>query len=119
MAEAACGVTKTWRGRTAILNVQGAVDMLNAQVLKSALAACLGEKPATVLVDLARTEFLASSGIRVLLWAQEQAGKAGIGFGVIADAPSTSRPIRLLGLAESLNLHADIEAAHAASPVRD
>lgn len=113
MADADCKVTRSWRGRTAVLNVEGAVDMRTAQILKSALAACFSEKPATLLVDLASTEFLASSGIRVLLWAQEQAGAARIRFGVIADSAATSRPIKLLGLAESLNLHPNLDDAQA------
>lgn len=109
-----CSVRKSWRGRTLILAVEGAVDMLTAQVLKSAIAASLGEKPNGLLVDLGDTDFLASSGIRVLLWGQEEAARAGIGFGVAADRPATSRPITLLGLAEALNLHSDVETALAA-----
>lgn len=111
-----CSINRVWRGRTAVVSVVGTVDFLSSPSLEDGLKACVAEEPAAVVVDLSETEFLTSAGISVLLDARAQAQDSGIGFGVVADAPATSRPITLLGLGEVLNLHADLDEALAALP---
>lgn len=104
-----CHVNHIWLGPTVVVSVSGAVDMLTAPGLEKSVAACLDERPAAMIIDLTDTEFLGSAGISVLVHACSLAGDRRIGFGVVADAPATSRPITLLGLDGALNLHPTIE----------
>ena len=109
--DSGCRVTREWLGTAVILRVAGVIDMLTAPCLESALAGCLEEKPAAMVVDLSDTEFLASAGIGALIHARTQAGDVPVGFAVVADSPATSRPLRLLGLDGVLNLHATVDEA--------
>lgn len=111
--ELPCRVTRTTLGLTAIIAVAGAVDMLTAPQLASAIADSLTEKPVALIVDLTETDFLASAGLNVLAQAHENADRAHIGFGVVADGPATSRPIELIGLATVLNLQPSLDRAQA------
>lgn len=87
--------------------------MLTAPQLQTAVAASLTDKPSALIVDLTETEFLASAGLSVLAQAHEDADRANIGFGVVADSPATSRPIELIGLAATLNLKPNLDEAQA------
>ncbi len=102
-------INKTWNGAVAILAVAGVIDMFTVPQFKAALSAAIAGKPTSLIVDLSDIEFLSSAGMSALVWIHNQADEAGIGFGVAADSPSTSRVIRLVGLAHALNLHPTVE----------
>ena len=106
-----CHCRREWHGRTKIILVTGEVDMYSCPVVQEAVAASLIKKPDAIILDLAGTDFLGSAGISVLIRAREQADDVGIGFGVVADTPATSRIIDLLGLGDVLNLHPDLDEA--------
>ena len=56
-------------------------------------------------------DFLASVGMRVLVAAQEAADAMSVRFGIVADGPATSRPIRLLGIDAILALYPTLDDA--------
>ncbi|MDT5067556.1 MAG: anti-sigma factor antagonist, partial [Mycobacterium sp.] len=75
-----------------------------------AITYAAAESPTGVIVDLTDVKFLASAGMSVLVTAHEEiAAKAG--FGVVADGPATSRPMRLVGLDRTITLYRTIDAA--------
>jgi anti-sigma B factor antagonist len=111
-----CRTSRAWLGPTAVISVAGTVDMLSSPSLAAALTACLDDNPVAMIVDLSETEFLASAGLSVLTSAAESAAESGIGFGIVADSPATSRPIKLIGLDKVLNLHPRLDTALAALP---
>src|SRR5689334_17023175 len=84
-------------GRAVVLTVAGEVDMLTAPRLTQAIQAALAAKPAALVVDLSKVEFLASAGITALVSAQEGV-VAPTRFAVVADGPATSRPMKLMGI---------------------
>ena len=49
----------------------------------------------------------------VLVAARDQAGPE-IGFGVVASGPATSRPLKLVGLAEIVGLYSTLDEARTA-----
>ena len=57
--------------------------------------------------------FLDSAGTGVLVDARDRAVGT-IKFGVVADGPATGRPLRLVGLADIVGLHATLDEARAA-----
>jgi anti-sigma B factor antagonist len=90
-------VTESWVERTVVVAVSGDLDMLTAPELAEAIQAASGKEPATLIVDLSRVEFLASAGINVLITVHRDIGPSAR-FGVVADGPATSRPLKLIGV---------------------
>ena len=98
-----CVIDEEWVSRVAVLSVSGVVDMLTAPQLEEAIGASLSKSPAALIVDLTDVEFLASAGMGVLVGAHDQLPE-GIKFAVVADGPVTSRPLKLVGIADIVDL---------------
>ena len=72
----------------------------------------LGFKKA-VVIDLSDVSFLASAGMSLLASTHQKLGGAA-GFAVVADGPSTGRPLTLVGLHEVFGIYATVDEALAA-----
>jgi anti-sigma B factor antagonist len=103
-------VRKSLIGPVVVLSVRDEIDMLSAPRLTEAIRYELDKAPAGLIVDLSDVQFLASAGMSVLVAAQEQAGTS-TRFGVVADGPATSRPIKLLGVDGFLSLYPTLDDA--------
>jgi anti-sigma B factor antagonist len=103
-------VRERWIDRVVVLSVRDAIDMLSAPRLTEAIRSALATAPSGLIVDLSEVDFLASVGMTVLVAAQEEAGTAAR-FGVVADGPATSRPIKLLGIDSMLALYPTVDDA--------
>jgi anti-anti-sigma factor len=103
-------VTQRWVERTAVVAVSGDLDMLTAPELSDAIRATARSMPAVLIVDLSRVDFLASAGINVLITAQEEL-EPSVRFGVVADGPATSRPLRLIGVDIVVALYRTLDEA--------
>jgi anti-sigma B factor antagonist len=101
------------RDGVAVLSVGGDIDLATAPVLEAAIAQVTAGNPRSVIIELSAVDFLASTGLRILVAAQEMVSKSA-GFAVVANSPATSRPIQLTGLAEVLSVHPTLDAALAA-----
>jgi anti-anti-sigma factor len=97
----------------ALISVSGVLDMLTSPQLEAHLGAALDAEPSAVIVDLTDVDFLSSAGMSVLVAARNRADN-GPRFAVVADGPATSRPIRLVGLAERIGLFPTLAEARAA-----
>ena len=108
-----CAISEDWIGRTAVISVSGVIDMLTSPQLEASIDACLAKKPAAVIVDLRDVDFLASAGMGVLVVARDRvSGTAG--FAVVADGPATSRPLKLVGLADVIGMYPTLQEARTA-----
>ncbi len=112
-APTVCVINEAWFGRTAVISVSGVLDMLTSPQLEAAISAVIAKSPTALILDLAEVDFLASTGMGVLVGARDQADGR-VGFAVVASGPATSRPLKLVGLAEVLGLCATMEEARAA-----
>ena len=93
-----------------VLSVRGDVDALTAPRLNAQILTALSEKPSALIVDLSAVDFMASSGMTVLMTAREHvAPKAW--FGVVADGAGTSRPLKLMGIDAVVGLHHTLDDA--------
>lgn len=110
---AACSVEERRVGEVSVVAVAGTVDMLTAPKLEEAINAAAKSSPSAVVVDLSAVEFLASAGMGVLVAAREQLGDTAR-FAVVADGPATSRPLKLVGIAEVIDLFPTFDEALAA-----
>jgi len=112
-ANTGCVISEEWFGRTVVLGASGVIDMLTSPQLEVSIATSLKKNPTAIIVDLTDVEFLASAGMGVLVAARDQAAPE-IGFGVVASGPATSRPLKLVGLAEIVGLYSTLDEALAA-----
>ena len=99
-----------WLGRTAVVSASGALDLLTSPRLEQLLTSALQEGPAGLIVDLTEVDFLSSAGMQVLVNVHA-AATPDVGFVVVADGRSTSRPLALVGLTEVLDIVATLQAA--------
>ncbi|QLL07663.1 STAS domain-containing protein [Mycobacterium vicinigordonae] len=93
-----------------VLAVSGEVDMLSAPQLAEAMRAAMSSKPAALIVDLTKVEFLASAGMSVLVNGQAEL-EPPTKLAVVADGPATSRPLKLMGIDSVLPLHRTLDSA--------
>ncbi|MGV0781733.1 STAS domain-containing protein [Mycolicibacterium peregrinum] len=110
---AGCSVEESRVGEVTVVAVAGTVDMLTAPKLEEAITSAAKSSPSAIVVDMSAVEFLASAGMGVLVAAREQLGDTAR-FSVVADGPATSRPLKLVGIAEVVDLYATLDEALAA-----
>ena len=110
---AGCVILEEWVGRTVVVSASGVVDMLTSPQLEASIEKSLKKNPAAIIVDLTGVDFLASAGMGVLVAARDQAA-SDVGFGVVASGPATSRPLKLVGLADIIGLYSTLDEARTA-----
>jgi anti-anti-sigma factor len=108
-----CTIEQKRVGEIEVLSVTGVVDMITAPQLEKAIAAAGNTAPHGVIVDLGAVDFLASAGMGILVAARDEL-PASVRLGVVADGPATSRPLKLVGIADVVGLHATLDEALAA-----
>jgi anti-sigma B factor antagonist len=109
-ASATCVVDERWFGRVAVVAASGVVDMLTAPELEQAIRAALDKKPAGLVIDFTDVDFLASAGMGVIVAVHEEVGSE-LRFCIVADGPATSRPLKLVGIADIVKLYATVNEA--------
>ena len=112
-APTGCVINEEWFDRTAVISVSGVLDMLTSPQLEATISATIGKNPAAVIIDLSDVDFLASAGMGVLVAARDKADGT-VGFAVVASGPATSRPLKLVGLADVVGLYSTLDEARAA-----
>jgi anti-anti-sigma factor len=115
-ATSSCTIEQQRIGEIEVLSVAGVVDMLTAQQLEEAITVAAKGSPRGVIVDLGAVDFLASAGMGLLVAARDELPES-VRFAVVADGPATSRPLKLVGIADVVGLHATLDEALAALTV--
>ena len=94
-----------------VLTAPGEIDVSNAGQLGLALLRAAGG-PAVVVVDMTRTRFCDSKGIRTLVWAHRQTRAAGGELRLVIPAGSAvARVCAITGLDQVIPLFGDLEEA--------
>ncbi len=106
----AFSVGKQQVDQAVVLTVSGEVDMLSSPHLAEAIQTALATKPAALVVDLSKVDFLASAGMTVLVTAQAEI-EPPTQFAVVANGSATSRPIKLMGIDSVLALYSSLDDA--------
>jgi anti-anti-sigma factor len=96
-----------------LLKAVGEIDAAVSGELGDRLATAI-EAGAPVLADLSEVTFCDSTGLTALIHAHRAAAAAGTRFVLVTRQRAVLRPISLLGLAELLEIHPDVETARAA-----
>jgi anti-anti-sigma factor len=108
-----CVVNEHWVDRVVVVSASGDVDMLSAPQLEAAIREALGKNPAGLIVDFSAVDFLASAGMGVLVGVHDEVTPH-VRFGVVADGPATSRPLKLVGIADIVGVYPTLDEALAA-----
>jgi anti-sigma B factor antagonist len=104
------GVVEKWVERTVVVAATGDLDLTTAPELADAISAAARKEPKALIVDLSQLTFLASAGMSLLIEAhRDMEPKAR--FGVVADGPCTSRPLKLIGLDSIFDLYPTLDEA--------
>jgi anti-sigma B factor antagonist len=106
----ACVIGAESFGRVTVLSVAGVVDMLTAPQLEDAIKGALEQRPSALVINLSDVDFLASAGMGILVAAHDLASPE-VKFAVVADGPVTSRPLKLVGIADIVNLYPTLDEA--------
>jgi anti-anti-sigma factor len=106
----ALAIEQSWVQQTVVLTVSGDLDMMTAPTLTEAIEAATRRQPTALIVDLSTVGFLASAGMTLLITAQERLAPT-IRFGVVADGPATSRPLRMIGVDRLVPLYRSLSDA--------
>jgi anti-sigma B factor antagonist len=86
-----------WTGRVVVVAVTGDLDLLTTPQLDHAIRSAMRTEPTALIVDLTRVDFLASIGMNLLVATRDEIAPT-TRFGVVADGPATSRPMKLIGV---------------------
>jgi anti-sigma B factor antagonist len=93
-----------------VVAAAGAVDMLTAPQLQEVITAIVERKPAGLVIDLTDVDFLGSAGMQVLMVTRNLiAGE--FRLAVVADGPATSRPLKITGVADYIDLFSSLDVA--------
>ena len=103
--------TEKWVERVAIVGASGELDMLTAPQLRDAVQSALGQDPSGLIVDLTEVDFLGSAGMQVLMEAHNQTGGTETRFAVVADGSATSRPLKITGIADLIDMFSSLDEA--------
>ena len=98
-------------GTATVLSVRGDLDLRTTPDLIVSIDAAVAEAtPSALIIDLTKVSFLAAVSMTVLIDAHRRV--QGVSkFAVVANGPTTSRPLILMGLNETFALHADLADA--------
>jgi anti-sigma B factor antagonist len=87
---------------TSYLRLEGELDLACKETFEQQLIDVTAQRPAGVIVDLSRLEFVDSSGLRMLAEAESTCRESGIEYGVIAGSGQARRLFDLTGMDEVL-----------------
>jgi anti-sigma B factor antagonist len=90
--------------RASVLVISGELDLAATPELERVLDEALGSGAAAVIVDLRGLEFIDSTGLSVLVRANQQALEAGRDFGIVNGGPQVRRLLSLTGVTERLRV---------------
>src|SRR6478609_2204951 len=97
-------IEESWTDRTVVVAVTGDLDILTTPQLDHAIHSAMRKRPSALIIDLTRVDFLASVGMNLLVAAHHKIAPTAR-FGVVADGPATSRPMKLIGIDSVLALY--------------
>jgi anti-anti-sigma factor len=112
-ARSASGVTSSFRGRAVVLRARGAVDAGTITALREQIvfALVVSQRFSPLIVDLSEVDFLGSAGLALLAEIDDQCREDGRPFALVGRGRAVRRALRVGGLAEVLEVCADVDEA--------
>ncbi len=98
-------------GETAVLSLAGEVDVANVAQVREAALKLLSTGVKHLVVDLAATEYLDSSGLGALVGLLKRVKEIGGDMAIAGPQPRVRRLFEITGLNQVFALHNDVAAA--------
>jgi anti-sigma B factor antagonist len=108
-------VTEAAVGRRTVLAVEGEIDLGSVPALAEAVDAALARGAIELWIDLTDTTFIDSSGLHLLIEAQERMRGLNRRLAIVCPPGPVLRVFEIAGVLEQLPLYADRAAAHRAA----
>ncbi len=99
------------RGDVTVVRVEGDFDRGAMEATPGAFTRVIDEAGSRIVLDLAKTSFLDSGSIVLLLEAHKAAQKSGGGFAIAAPPPLIQKCFSTLGLLEVFAVHPTVDDA--------
>ena len=87
-----------------VLQLSGELDIAAAPTLEEQLASVFADGPNMLVVDLRRLEFIDSTGLSVLVKANQRAEDGGLRFGLAGGGTQVRRLLSLTGIADRVTV---------------
>lgn len=97
-------VSTRWDGTTAVVVVEGELDLHASPKLSAAVEQMLADDPAAVEIDASGLTFADSAGLRTLLMARNDAEKQGTDLRLVRVSEPLDRLLEMTGLREVLGI---------------
>lgn len=94
--------------RRVLLKLRGEVDTEQVPALRRCLDVAINRRADQIVLYLNEVTHLGSAGLACLVLAGLEARTVGSVLYVVANRPAVVRPIQVTGLADTVNLHADL-----------
>ncbi len=104
MAVEPLSVQRERRGDSQHVAASGELDIATVELLEQELLAAERTDADTIVLDLSGLEFIDSTGLRIVLDANERCGGRGGRLRLIAGSPAVERLLDIVGLRERLPL---------------
>jgi anti-sigma B factor antagonist len=101
-----CQVRSEVTGTTATVTIAGELDLASKAELDAAIADAFARAPERIVVDLAATTFIDSTGITALLRAHRRARAQSVGMAIIPGGDSVKTAMAMCGADSVLPLAA-------------
>jgi stage II sporulation protein AA (anti-sigma F factor antagonist) len=95
-------------GDATVLSPHGDLDLATAGQLKQALETAMEDGPGIVVVDLSAVGFMDSTGLRVVLAANERASEATRDFALVQGPPQVQRLLEVTQAHEHVRIAPDL-----------
>ncbi|MEU4765030.1 STAS domain-containing protein [Actinosynnema sp. NPDC023794] len=103
------------RDGATVSRVDGVVDMVTCDDVRTEIIACLEEPSGVLVLDLAAVTFFGTIGLSMLIEARHRAERRGVRFAVAADQRAVLKPMTETGIADLVVLRAGVREAVAAA----
>lgn len=97
-------ITTRQDGDTALVTIEGELDLHSSAALSSAIAAVLEQPVKAIAIDAGGLTFADSAGLRALLMAHNDAGGRGLAFRISQVSEPLDRLLEMTGLRDVLGV---------------
>jgi anti-sigma B factor antagonist len=110
------GFEVRWAEGLPVVSAPAEIDTTNADELRRAMLSCVNEEHATLVVDMTKTTFCDSAGMKELVQAHKEAAAAGGEVRLVVGTVSVMRVLALVGADQVLPIFTDLDEALADGP---
>lgn len=104
-------VTSERRGTAVIISTEGRVDGSNASDFQDALEDAIGAEDESVILNLAKLDYISSAGLRIILLSAKNLRQRDINFAICSLSPSVHELFIISGFDQIIAIHSSPDTA--------